>query len=94
VQDCGVAKADFEVVTTEPIRPRAAVRETTMTRFVRQNLPTSKKTASYYLVHISVAAMVASAVTGDLWMSLTLSLLGTQAFKPSPSSSTKKFGIG
>jgi uncharacterized membrane protein len=46
-----------------------------MTRFVRQNLPTLKKTASYYLVHISVAAMVAYAVTGDLWMSLTLSLL-------------------
>lgn len=46
-----------------------------MTRFVRQNLPTLKKTASYYLVHISVAAMVAYAVTGDVWMSLTLSLL-------------------
>lgn len=46
-----------------------------MTRFVRHNLPTLKKTASYYLVHISVAAMVAYAVTGDLWMSLTLSLL-------------------
>nr|WP_315464881.1 DUF2061 domain-containing protein [uncultured Rhodoferax sp.] len=46
-----------------------------MTRFVQHNLPTLKKTASYYLVHISVAAMVAYAVTGDLWMSLTLSLL-------------------
>ncbi len=46
-----------------------------MSRFVRQNLPTLKKTASYYLVHISVAAMVAYAVTGDLLMSLTLSLL-------------------
>jgi uncharacterized membrane protein len=46
-----------------------------MTRFVRQNLPTLQKTASYYVLHISVAAMVAYAVTGDLWMSLTLSLL-------------------
>ena len=46
-----------------------------MTRFVRQNLPTLKKTASYYLVHISVAAMVAYAVTGNVLMSLTLSLL-------------------
>ena len=46
-----------------------------MTRFVRQNLSTLKKTASYYVVHISVAAMVAYAVTGDVLMSLTLSLL-------------------
>jgi uncharacterized membrane protein len=46
-----------------------------MTRFVRQNLPTLKKTASYYLVHISVAALVAYAVTGNVLMSLTLSLL-------------------
>lgn len=33
------------------------------------------KTGSYYLIHISVAAMVAYAVTGNLWASLTLSLL-------------------
>lgn len=33
------------------------------------------KTGSYYLVHIGVAAMVAYAVTGNLWASLTLSLL-------------------
>jgi uncharacterized membrane protein len=46
-----------------------------MTRFVRSNLPTLQKTASYYLLHISVAAMVAYAVTGDLLISLTLSLL-------------------
>ena len=46
-----------------------------MTKFARANLPTLKKTASYYLVHIAVAAMVAYAVTGHLLMSLTLSLL-------------------
>lgn len=34
-----------------------------------------KKTASYYVLHIGVAAMVAYAVTGSLWASLTLSLL-------------------
>lgn len=33
------------------------------------------KTGSYYVVHIGVAAMVAYAVTGNLWASLTLSLL-------------------
>lgn len=46
-----------------------------MTAFARANLPTLKKTASYYVLHITVAAAVAYAVTGDLWMSLTLSLL-------------------
>lgn len=46
-----------------------------MTKFARANLPTLKKTASYYVVHIAVAAMVAYAVTGNLLMSLTLSLL-------------------
>lgn len=46
-----------------------------MTQFARANLPTLKKTASYYLVHITVAALVAYAVTGDLLVSLTLSLL-------------------
>ena len=56
--------------------PGEALQGTTrMTRFVRQNLSTLKKTASYYVVHISVAAMVAYAVTGDVLMSLTLSLL-------------------
>ncbi len=46
-----------------------------MAKFARANLPTLKKTASYYVVHITVAAMVAYAVTGDLLVSLTLSLL-------------------
>lgn len=46
-----------------------------MTRYVKSNLPTLAKTLSYYLVHISVAALVAYAVTGDLVASLTLSLL-------------------
>lgn len=46
-----------------------------MTQFARANLPTLKKTASYYVVHITVAALVAYAVTGDLLVSLTLSLL-------------------
>ena len=47
----------------------------TMANFARANLPTLKKTASYYLVHITVAAAVAYAVTGDLIMAFTLSLL-------------------
>ena len=46
-----------------------------MARIVRAQLPTLKKTASYYVMHIAVAAMVAYAVTGDLWMAVTLSLL-------------------
>ena len=33
------------------------------------------KTASYYVIHVCVAALVAYAVTGNLWASLTLSLL-------------------
>ena len=33
------------------------------------------KTASYYLIHIVVAACVAYAVTRNFWASLTLSLL-------------------
>ena len=41
----------------------------------RQNKTTLMKTGSYYLIHIGVAAMVAYAVTGNLWASLTLSLL-------------------
>ena len=36
---------------------------------------TLAKTFSYYLIHISVAAMVAYAVTGNLIASITLSLL-------------------
>ncbi|QDL55718.1 DUF2061 domain-containing protein [Rhodoferax aquaticus] len=46
-----------------------------MAQFARNNLPTLKKTASYYVVHITVAALVAYAVTGNLLVSLTLSLL-------------------
>jgi uncharacterized membrane protein len=36
---------------------------------------TLAKTCSYWVVHVSVAALVAYAVTGDLLTSLTLSLL-------------------
>ena len=39
------------------------------------NSATLAKTGSYYLLHISVAAIVAYAVTGNLIASLTLSLL-------------------
>ena len=46
-----------------------------MTEFARRNLLTLKKTASYYVMHIAVAACVAYAVTGEMWMALTLSLL-------------------
>lgn len=44
-------------------------------RAARQNKTMLMKTGSYYLIHIGVAAMVAYAVTGNLWASLTLSLL-------------------
>ncbi len=40
-----------------------------------QRWRTLAKTASYYAVHLVVAAGVAYAVTGDWWMALTLSLL-------------------
>ena len=46
-----------------------------MTRLIRANLTALKKTGSYYLLHISVAALVAYAVTGNFLLSLTLSLL-------------------
>ncbi len=46
-----------------------------MTRFARTHWFTLKKTASYYVMHITVAAMVAYLVTGDAVMALTLSLL-------------------
>ena len=39
------------------------------------NLPTLMKTATYYVIHVCVAALVAYAVTGNLIASLTLSLL-------------------
>ncbi|MDD2711534.1 MAG: DUF2061 domain-containing protein [Simplicispira sp.] len=44
-------------------------------RSARQNKTMLMKTGSYYLIHICVAAVVAYAVTGNLWASLTLSLL-------------------
>lgn len=46
-----------------------------MTQFARANLSALKKTGTYYLLHITVAALVAYAVTGDFLLSLTLSLL-------------------
>lgn len=46
-----------------------------MSRWINTNAFTIKKTVSYYVTHISVAAVVAYAVTGDLIASLTLSLL-------------------
>ena len=46
-----------------------------MARLVRAQLPTLKKTASYYLMHMVVAATVAYAVTGNLWIAVTLSFL-------------------
>ena len=47
----------------------------TFRRVAHSHLPTLLKTGSYYLIHICVAATVAYAVTGNLWASLTLSLL-------------------
>lgn len=46
-----------------------------MTDFARRHLFTLKKTASHYVMHITVAAAVGYAVTGDVWLALTLSLL-------------------
>jgi uncharacterized membrane protein len=43
--------------------------------FIIHNQHTLKKTLSYYIMHITVAAIVAYMVTGNLLMSLTLSLL-------------------
>ncbi len=42
---------------------------------IRRNMFFIKKTASYYVLHITVAAMVAYAVTGDWVAAITLSLL-------------------
>lgn len=46
-----------------------------MARMIRTHAFTLKKTASYYVTHITVAATVAYAVTGDWVAALTLSLL-------------------
>ncbi len=42
---------------------------------IRRNWFVIQKTASYYVVHMGVAALVVYAVTGDLLAALTLSLL-------------------
>lgn len=46
-----------------------------MAKLARANLPALKKTASYYVLHVTVAALVAYAVTGNFLLALTLSLL-------------------
>ncbi len=43
--------------------------------FIADNQRTIKKTFSYYIMHITVAAIVAYLVTGNLIMALTLSML-------------------
>ena len=48
---------------------------TRLTQTLNHNRLTLAKTASYYCIHITVAACVAYAVTGNLIASLTLSLL-------------------
>lgn len=44
-------------------------------QFISTNRHTLKKTFSYYVMHITVAAAVAFMVTGNVWMALTLSML-------------------
>lgn len=44
-------------------------------KFVINNQRTLKKTLSYYIMHITVAMMVAYLVTGNLIMAATLSLI-------------------
>ena len=46
-----------------------------MAKIARAQLPVLKKTASYYVLHMLVASMVAYAVTRDVVMAVTLSLL-------------------
>jgi len=46
-----------------------------MTKFIRTNAFTFKKTGSYYVTHMTVAAAVAYGVTGNWVAALTLSLL-------------------
>ena len=48
---------------------------TRIKKFVHNNRRTLKKTLSYYIMHITVAMMVAYLVTGNLIMAATLSLL-------------------
>ena len=47
---------------------------TRIKKFVHNNRRTFKKTLSYYVVHISVAMMVAYVITGNFWIAATLSL--------------------
>ena len=44
-------------------------------QFLFNNSRTLKKTLSYYIVHISVAMMVAYVITGNLIMAASLSLI-------------------
>jgi uncharacterized membrane protein len=44
-------------------------------RFIHSNQRTLMKTLSYYIMHITIAMLVAYAITQNLWMALTLSLL-------------------
>lgn len=44
-------------------------------QFVINNQRTFKKTLSYYIMHISVAMIVAYMITGNLIMAATLSLI-------------------
>lgn len=44
-------------------------------QFVVNNQRTLKKTLSYYIMHISVAMIVAYMITGNLIMAATLSLI-------------------
>lgn len=44
-------------------------------QFVINNQRTIKKTLSYYIMHISVAMIVAYMITGNLLMAATLSLI-------------------
>jgi uncharacterized membrane protein len=46
-----------------------------MSAWIKANQLTVKKTGSYYVTHITVAASVAYMVTGDFVASFTLSLL-------------------
>lgn len=43
--------------------------------FLHHNQYTLKKTLSYYIMHITVAMLVAYIVTGNIWVAMTLSLL-------------------
>jgi uncharacterized membrane protein len=46
-----------------------------MSKFINTHAFTLKKTVSYYFTHITVAAVVAYAVTGDLLAAAALSVL-------------------